>query len=145
MRLDMTAATEPSEDAMQWLVLGAAYFLVLLFAIGVFDLLLSLWDLLTTGRFTNPVAVIELIDTVLLLLIIVEVHRTLIAYAREQPVTRIVINVAIIAVARRVISFRIEEFESADTALAGAATFAILLLVLLIAAVVVRQIGSDEE
>lgn len=41
------------------------YFLVAPFAIGVFDLGLSLFDLLTSGRFTDPNAVIDLIDTVL--------------------------------------------------------------------------------
>jgi len=141
--LDLSNLSIPSERAMQWLVVGAAYFLVLLFAIGLFDLLLSLWRLLTSGQFTDPVAVIGLIDTVLLLLIIVEVHRTLLAYAREQPVTQIVINVAIIAVARKVISFRIEEFESADAAFTGAVAFATLLAVLLVAAVVIRRFGFD--
>ncbi|MES3517483.1 MAG: phosphate-starvation-inducible PsiE family protein [Natronomonas sp.] len=133
------SATKPSETMMQWLVLSAAYLLVVVFAIGVFDLLLILWDLVASGQFTDPVAVIGLIDTVLLLLIIVEVHRTLIAIARSEPVTRIVINVAVIAVARQVISFRIGEFDTAIEALAGAGAIAALLLVLTIAIIVVRS------
>ncbi len=123
---------------MQWLVLATAYFTLILFVIGVFDLLLGLWNLVASGEFTDPLAVVELLNTVLLLLIIVEVHRTLIAYARDEPVVRIVIGAAIIAVAREIISFRIDEFETTTDALVAASGFGILLLGLVVAYFVVR-------
>jgi len=129
MALDISRATGPSVTVMQWLVLGAAYFLLVLFVIGLFDVLLSLYRLLASGQFTDPVAVVTLLDTVLLLLIIVEVHRTLIAYAREEPVLRIVVSAAIIAVAREVISFRADSFAAGD-ALSVALAFAALILTL---------------
>ena len=129
MALDISRATGPSVTAMQWLVLGAAYFLLVLFVIGLFDVLLSLYRLLASGQFTDPVAVVTLLDTVLLLLIIVEVHRTLIAYAREEPVLRIVVSAAIIAVAREVISFRADSFAAGD-ALSVARAVAALILTL---------------
>mgnify|MGYP005854983189 FL=1 len=66
----------------------------------------------------------------LLLLIIVEVHRTLLAYVRNEPVIRIVVGAAIIAVAREIISFRVADFETVSGALTGAGAFAVLLLVL---------------
>ena len=116
---------------MRWLELGAAYFLVALFAIGVFDLGLSLFDLLSSGRFIDPDAVIDLIDTVLILLIIVEVFRTVIAFSRDEPVARIVITAALIAVARKVISFRPGEFASVEEAFLSAVTFSVLLAVLI--------------
>jgi len=116
---------------MQWLVLGAAYFLLGLFVIGLFDMLLSLYDLFVTGRFTDPVAVVELLDIVLLLLIIVEVHRTLIAYAREEPVLRIVVSAAIIAVSREIISFRAADYDTGEQTLFVALAFAVLILVLI--------------
>lgn len=125
--------TEPSVVAMRWLVLVTAYFTLLLFLIGVFDLLLGLWSLVVSGSFTNPLAVIELLDTVLLLLIIVEVHRTLIAYARDDPVVRIVVGAAIIAIAREIISFRVSEFETVINALTAAGGFGVLLIGLVIA------------
>jgi len=124
---------------MQWLVLAAAYFTMFLFLIGVFDLLLGLFTLIATGEFTDPIAVVELLDSVLLLLIIVEVHRTLIAYAREEPVVQIVIGAAIIAVAREIISFRADEFEAAGDALTVAGGFGILLVGLVIAYFVIRR------
>ncbi len=128
---------------MRWLVLSTAYFLLALFVIGVFDLLLGLYGLLVTGRFTDPVAVVELLDTVLLLLIIVEVHRTLLAYVREEPVIRIVIGAAIIAIAREIIGFRAGEFATSSDALAAAAAFALLLAVLVAAYLVVWRTGPS--
>lgn len=136
-RIELLAAA--SEDVMRWLELGAAYFLVALFAIGVFDLGISLVDLLTSGNFTSPSAVIGLIDTVLVLLIIVEVFQTVIAFSRDEPVTRIVITAALIAIARKVISFRPGEYASTEEAFLSAVTFTILLAVLIVGFFVVRR------
>jgi uncharacterized membrane protein (DUF373 family) len=127
-RFEPDRVTEPSAVTMQWLVLAVAYFTLLLFLIGVFDLLLGLWDLMQSGDFTEPAAVVELLNSVLLLLIIVEVHRTLIAYARDEPVVQIVVGAAIIAVSREIISFRIREFDSVADGLIAAGGFGILLL-----------------
>ncbi|RLM63517.1 hypothetical protein DVK05_14680 [Halorubrum sp. Atlit-8R] len=129
MALDLDDAADPAARAMEWLVLGAAYFLLLLFLIGVFDLFVSLYRLLVAGNFTDPAEVVALLDSVLLLLlIIVEVHRTLVAYARGQPVLRIVVSAAIIAVSRRVISFRLEDYGGGDEALLAAAALGVLVL-----------------
>lgn len=128
-----------SEDIMRWLELGTAYFLVALFGIGVFDLGLSLAELMLTGQFTDPRAVIDLIDTVLVLLIIVEVFQTVIAFSRDEPVTRIVITAALIAIARKVITFRPGEFASTEDALISAVTFSLLLAVLISGFYIVRQ------
>ncbi len=130
---------------MRWLVLATAYFTLLLFVIGVFDLLLGLWQLVSTGEFTDPIAVVNLLNTVLLLLIIVEVHRTLIAYVREEPVVQIVIGAAIIAIAREIISFRIDEFETTGDALAAAGAFGILLITLVITYFVIRYVEPRES
>jgi len=123
---------------MRWLVLATGYFVLVLFVIGVFDLLLGLYELLWTGQFTDPIAVVGLLETVLLLLIIIEVHRTLLAYARQEPVVRIVIGAAIIAIAREVISFRVDEFDATGEALPAAAALALLLIALVAAYVLVR-------
>lgn len=127
---DLDEAADPAARAMEWLVLGAAYFLLLLFLIGVFDLFVSLYRLLVAGNFTDPGEVVRLLDSVLLLLIIVEVHRTLVAYARGQPVLRIVVSAAIIAVSRRVISYRLEDYGSGTEALLAAAALGVLVLAL---------------
>jgi uncharacterized membrane protein (DUF373 family) len=133
VQIDLLELTEPSEDIMQWLVLGATYFLLGLFLIGVVDLLLGLYDLVVTGDFTKPIEVVSLLDTVLLLLIIVEVHRTLLAYVREEPVIRIVVGAAIVSIAREVISFQADQFDSGQETLAAAGALGVLLLTLIVA------------
>ena len=144
MDLDVSSLSEPSESGMRWLVLLTAYFVLILFVIGIFDLLIGLYDLVVSGRFTDPIAVVELLDTVLLLLIIIEVHRTLLAYAREEPVIRIVIGAAIIAIAREIIGFRAAEFETVFGALTAASAFGILLVSLIIVYFAVHRIDSTE-
>lgn len=143
--LDLSRGTEPSAVLMRLLVLVIAYFTLLLFLIGVFDLLLGLWDLVTSGAFTDPLAVIELLDTVLLLLIIVEVHRTLIAYARNEPVVQIVIGAAIIAIAREIIGFRISDFDTTGDALTAAGGFGLLLVALVVAYFVVQNSETQDS
>ena len=130
MAIDLDDAADPAARAMEWLVLGSSYFLLLLFLIGVFDLFVSLYRLLVAGNFTDPAEVVELLDSVLLLLIIVEVHRTLVAYARGKPVLRTVVSAAIIAVSRRVISFRLEDYGTGDEALLAAVSLGVLVLTL---------------
>lgn len=142
MRPKLDTVTEPSKDLMQWLVLGATYFVLALFIIGVFDLLLGLYDLLVTGDFTEPVEVIALLDTVLLMLIIVEVHRTLLAYVRDEPVIQIVVGAAIIAVARAIISFRVDGFDTSQGTLAAAGALGVLLVTLMIAYFVVCRVET---
>ena len=144
MQFEVSQFAEPSEDLMQWLVLGATYFLLLLFVIGVVDLFVGLYDLLVSGDFTKPVNVIGLLDTVLLLLIIVEVHRTLLAYAREEPVIQIVVGAAIVAVAREIISFRLDDFGSGEgpEVFAAAAALGVLLVTLVVAYFIVCRVET---
>jgi len=133
MAFDLDDAADPAARTMEWLVLGAAYFLLILFLIGVFDLFISLYYLLVAGDFTDPVAVVGLLDSVLLLLVIVEVHRTLVAYARGQPVLRIVVSAAIIAASRRVISYRLDDYGTTEDALLAAVAIGALVLSLTVA------------
>jgi len=73
-----------------------------------------------------------------LLLIILEVHRTLIAYAADDPVLPIIVSAAIIAVARQIISFRVDEFGTTRNALPAALGLAALLLALVLVFLAVR-------
>jgi hypothetical protein len=100
---------------------------LVLFSIGVFDIFFSLVELTTSGRFVDPAAVTELLDTVLLLLILVAIHRTLVAYVRREPVIHTVAGVAAIAMGG--IGFRSSEFETGTDALTAADAFSLLLLI----------------
>lgn len=140
MDIDMEALTRPSQSALRWLALLVAYLLILLFAIGIFDLVVEIYNNIADATLARPIAIIELIDTVLLLLIILEVHRTLIALVKREPVVRIIISVAIIAIARQIISFRIQEFEGGIETAFAAGSLTALLLVSVVAYVLVQRV-----
>jgi uncharacterized membrane protein (DUF373 family) len=111
----------------------AAYVLVILFAVGVFDLSLQIVQRTLSGAITDPLVVVGFIDTALLLFIIVEVYQTVVAYAQESETREIVQLVAytgIIAMVRKVIIFRSEVFDDKGDALLTAGSYAVLLLVL---------------
>ncbi len=140
--MDVDDHVRITERLIQSVEIVAAYVLVLLFAVGVFDLGLTIFELVRTGAITRTSEVIALIDTVLLLFIIVEIYQTVVAYTREESVVRIVIITGIIAVTRRVISFHPDDHAAAE-ALLTSAGFAVLLAVLVGALHIVRRTSSE--
>jgi len=133
---------EPSETAIRLIEIAAAYILVVLFGVGVFDLIVTIFDLFRTGVIFDPDAgidrIILVIDKALVLFIIVEIYQTIVAYSRDESVVRIVIVAALIAVSRKIISFRPGDYGTAFEALTFAATASLLLLALVAALYVVR-------
>jgi len=142
---DPAEFTSYSTALLRWFVLATTYFLLALFLIGIYDLGLGLYLLIITGEYTDPVAVVNLIDTVLLLLIVLEVHRTLVAYANDNPALPIVVSAALIAVSRQIISFRVDDFEPTSEVLPAAVGLAVLLLSLVIVYIVVRRGSVNEQ
>lgn len=135
----------PSEDAIRLVEIATAYILVGLFAIGVVDLLAQIIAAASltvrsggTEGIADPIVVVGFIDTALLLFIIVEIYQTVVAYTREESVVRIVIIAAIIAVSRKIISFRPDDTAGTDDLL-FAASFGLLLAVLVLALYVLRE------
>lgn len=111
--------------------LGAAALFALLFAVGVIDLALIIAEAALAGNITDPQVVIGLIDVGLLLLIIVEVYQTVVAYVRENDtrrIVRLVIYTGVIALVRKVIIFRTEEYATKQDALFVAVAYTILTL-----------------
>ncbi|MFC4406932.1 phosphate-starvation-inducible PsiE family protein [Haloarchaeobius iranensis] len=122
-----------SERLLGGIEIIAAYVLVVLFAVGVFDLSLQIVQRTLSGAITDPLVVVGFIDTALLLFIIVEVYQTVVAYAQESETREIVQLVAytgIIAMVRKVIIFRSEVYDDKGDALLTAGSYALLLLVL---------------
>jgi uncharacterized membrane protein (DUF373 family) len=148
-QVDLDRLIEPSETVIRVVEVTAAYLLVGLFAIGVLDLLISIFDLARTGVIFDPDegidAILTVIDKALLLFIIVELYQTVVAYSREESVTRIVIVAGLIAVSRKVISFRPDEFESTEALLINAVAFSLLLLVLVVAYYLVVRTERSES
>ncbi|MFC7132601.1 MULTISPECIES: phosphate-starvation-inducible PsiE family protein [Salinibaculum] len=122
--------------------LGAAALFALLFAVGVVDLALIIGNATLEGNITDPQVVIGFIDVGLLLLIIVEVYQTVVAYIRENDtrrIVRLVIYTGVIALVRKVIIFRTEEYSSLQDALFVAVSYTILTLGLVALLYVDRQ------
>jgi uncharacterized membrane protein (DUF373 family) len=111
--------------------LAAATVFAVLFAIGVVDLALQILDSVRTGAITDPLVVIGFIDTGLLLLIIVEVYQTVLAYVRESETRRIVqlvIYTGVIAMVRKAIIFRTGEYDTLQDALMAAGSYTLIIL-----------------
>lgn len=128
--------------------LVAAAVFAILFAIGVADLGLQILVAVQNGSITDPLTVVGFIDTGLLLLIIVEVYQTVIAYTREsdtRQIVRLVLYTGVIAMVRKTIIFRTGEYPSAMDALTAATAYTLLIFglvaLLLVERVYTRQIG----
>ncbi|AUG46006.1 hypothetical protein BVU17_00100 [Haloarcula taiwanensis] len=120
-----------SETAIRYVEVVAALVLVLLFAIGVFDLGLQIFQSAIRGDITDPLVVVGFIDTALLLFIIVEVYQTVVAYTQESEtrrIVRLVIYTGVIAMVRKAIIFRTGEYASEQAALLAAGAYTLIIL-----------------
>ena len=126
--------------------LAAATVFAVLFAIGVFDLTIQIVDAAATGSITDPLVVIGFIDTGLLLLIIVEVYQTVLAYVEENDtrrIVRLVIYTGVIAMVRKAIIFRTGEYATTQDALLAAAAYTLIILALVALLFAERVYGDD--
>lgn len=126
--------------------LAAATVFAVLFAIGVADLTLQILGAVRSGSITDPLVVIGFIDTGLLLLIIVEVYQTVLAYVEENETRRIVqlvIYTGVIAMVRKAIIFRTGEYATTEDALFAAGSYGIIIFALVALLVAERSQGSE--
>jgi uncharacterized membrane protein (DUF373 family) len=125
--------------------MAAATVFALLFAIGVVDLGLQIYESARSGAITDPLVVIGFIDTGLLLLIIVEVYQTVLAYVQENDtrrIVRLVIYTGVIAMVRKAIIFRTGEYGSLENALMAASSYTIIIAGLVGLLVVEQAFGG---
>ena len=110
-----------------------AALLVALLALGVFDIALIVAQPFLNGNVTKPGEISAIItssvDTILYLLIVVELYHTIIAYVENRDVIRAVVHAGLIAVARKIITIKPDEFQNMDALLNAAASYSLLLLV----------------
>lgn len=119
------------EWVMRKIQLGAALIVVVLFGIGVTDLAIAIMESYRSGVLTNVDEVIQFIEFVLLLFILVEAYRTIVAYAQSKDaryILALVIYAGIIAVIRKIIVLRPSEFEQSIDAMFVAAGYSVLLI-----------------
>jgi len=141
---------ERVSDATSWFIhgveLAAAALFALLFGIGVVDLALQIVESVPTGEITDPNVVIGFIETGLLLLIIVEVYETVVAYIEQSDtrrIVRLVIYTGVIAMVRKVIIFRTSEYATTQDALFAAIAYTIVILGLVALLYVERSVGPS--
>lgn len=116
---------------MRGVEMTAATVFALLFAIGVIDLMVQIVQSVQTRAITDPLVVIGFIDTGLLLLIVVEVYHTVLAYVQESNmgrIVRLVIYTGVIAMVRKAIIFRTDEYETVENALFAASSYTVIIL-----------------
>lgn len=126
--------------------LAAAALFALLFGIGVVDLALQIAETVPTGEITDPLVVIGFIETGLLLLIIVEVYETVVAYIEQSDtrrIVRLVIYTGVIAMVRKVIIFRTTEYSTTQDALFAALSYTLVVLGLVALLFVERSVGPS--
>ena len=131
-----------SQQLIRYTEVVAAVVLGILFAIGVFDLALQIVQSAASGSITDPLVVVGFIDTALLLLIIVEVYHTVVAYTQESDtrrIVRLVIYTGVIAMVRKAIIFRTGEYATEMGALLAASAYTLLILGLAALLVVERR------
>lgn len=134
------------ERFIEGLLLTAATIFLLLFAIGVADLALQIVQSVQSGTITSPLVVVGFIDTGLLLLIIIEVYETVLAYIHESEtrrIVRLIIYTGVIAMVRKVIIFRTGEYSSTEDALLAAVAYTIIILGLVGLLLVERSYGKS--
>jgi len=135
-----------SEELIRYVEVVAALVIVLLFAIGVFDLGLQIFRSALSGRITDPLVVVSFIDTALLLFIIVEVYQTVVAYTQESEtrrIVRLVIYTGVIAMVRKAIIFRTSEYSTELDALYAAVSYAMIIFGLVALLFAERVYGQD--
>jgi uncharacterized membrane protein (DUF373 family) len=127
--------------------LAAATVFATLFAIGVIDLTIQIFGSVREGTITDPLVVISFIDTGLLLLIIVEVYQTVLAYVEESDtrrIVRLVIYTGVIAMVRKAIIFRTGEYATLEDAMLAASAYAVIIFALVALLFAERVYGSDD-
>jgi uncharacterized membrane protein (DUF373 family) len=136
---------EVTDRFIHFVEMAAASVFAVLFAIGVVDLTLQIVKATADGTITNPLVVIGFIDTGLLLLIIVEVYQTVIAYTQEsntRRIVRLVIYTGVIAMVRKAIIFRAGEYATPQDALAAAVAYTVIIMGLVALLFVERVYGE---
>jgi uncharacterized membrane protein (DUF373 family) len=108
-----------SETAMEVLELITGIVLVFMFAIGLYDLVAKILDAVRSGAAFEVSNVVGFIDTVLLL--------------------RIIIDASLVAIARKVIGFRPDEYATTTDLLVNTVAIAVLLIAVIVAFYVVRK------
>lgn len=123
-------------DRVTWYVEAIlAGLLVILAVLGVVDVVIAMVEVARLDGFMTPEGITQVIDTVLIVFIVIELIRIAVAYMNHQNVVGTVLEAGLVAVVRKLVVF-----EFADKALEKAAAIAILVLALGITWYLLRRV-----
>lgn len=147
--VDRSGVAQRFDVVVELLQSVLALLLVALLALGVADIALIIFQPFYEGNVTEAGEIITIItssvDTILYLLIVVELYHTIIAYVEDRDVIRAVVHAGLIAVARNIITIKPSEFQTMDALLRAAGAYAILLVVFLMGFYVLHQTEPRED
>ena len=113
------------------MLLGLILVVVLILVVGAG--ITDLYTLITNLSEFEATDAINLVDSLLIGLIVIEIFRNIEAYLKGMSIIPVAINVAILAVARQVILHRPETFETGASYLYTGLTYAAMMGILLAA------------
>ena len=123
-------------DRVTWYIEAIlAGLLVVLGMLGVIDVVISLVEVARDPGFVTPEGIVQVIDTVLIVFIVIELIRIAVAYMNHQNVVGTVLEAGLVAVVRKLVVF-----ELGAEALEKAAAIAILVLALGITWYLLRRV-----
>ena len=133
---------DKSQDLFSYLTSILGILLLVLFAIGVFDVALQMAQLLLSGKFTDVSNILGVIDTVLLLMIVLAVFRDLESYIRGRNLLYVIVQVGIIAVVRNIIITIASDSSSSIDTIYFSASSLLLLTGLFIGYYIIEKYGE---
>ena len=141
--VDRSGVAHRFDVVVELLQSALAALLVALLALGVFDIALIVATPFLDGNVTKPGQITKIItssvDTILYLLIVVELYHTIIAYVEDRDVIRAVVHAGLIAVARKIITIKPDEFQTMDALMMAAGSYALLLIVFFVGFYILHQ------
>ena len=147
--VDRSGLARRFDVVVELLQSALAALLVALLALGVFDIVLIVAQPFINGNVTKAGQISKIItssvDTILYLLIVVELYHTIIAYVENRDVIRAVVHAGLIAVARKIITIKPEDFQTMDALLRAAGSYGLLLLVFFVGFYILHRTEPRED
>lgn len=84
---------------------GIAILLVVMAALGIVDLVVEMYDAVTDTGFLTPEAIVNVLDSVLIVFIVLELFSIALAYLERRNIIGTVMEAGLVAVVRKLVIF----------------------------------------
>jgi|GEM_PF-2255576 len=127
-----------SSRVADYLVMVMAGMLLLLFAFGLAGQLYDYSQFLGNGGFLSIGSILQIVDGFIVLLVVLEVFRGLQAYLKNIAVIPSIVDIALLAILRNIITFRVDESFTGYSPLIEAVSYLLVVLAVLAAYYMVK-------